>query len=166
MSRIRRVGALVAAATCTAAGVTAGATPAAADVDQGPRPLVTAVQYVLSGEPTWVRVFWKTRRDLCDARVTVSGHHVDVVYPDNTTPFTSFRRNATLAAGRADYTAFKVTVESSRSRRVALKATIAYTELPPGTLSPGVNPEAITCEGRDVVRRVWLKLPVIAVQDS
>jgi hypothetical protein len=149
-----------------AIGATATATPAAASDYEGPRPLAGAVQYVKAGEATWVRAYWTTRRDICDAQVTVAGKNVKVVYPDNTGTYTSFRRGATLAAGRADYTAFKVTARADSSRAAKLAVTITYTLLPKKTFKPGVDPEDVDCDGKERARLTWITLPVIVDQDD
>lgn len=155
-----------AALLAAVAAVGASATPAAASDYQGPRPLANAVQYVKAGEATWVRAYWTTRRDICDAQVMVAGKNVKVAYPENTDTYTSFRRNATLAAGRADYTAFRVTAKADTSRAVRLAVTIVYTLLPKNTLRPGVDPEDIDCDGRERARLTWVTLPVVADQDD
>ena len=141
------------------------AAPASAAVKDGPRPLVSSVKYVKSGASTWVKAYWKTYRDVCDAKVTVSGKHVDVFYPENTDTYTSFKRNATLAVGHSDYTAFNVTTESEKSKVIKLKVTITYTQLPRGTFGPGVDPEDVPCEGKELTRVTTVKLPVIGERD-
>ena len=63
----------MAVATCAGTAATlVAAAPNSAAVKDGPRPLVSSVKYVKSGTPTWVKAYWKTRRDVCDAKVTVS----------------------------------------------------------------------------------------------
>ncbi|HET9516772.1 MAG TPA: hypothetical protein VFO77_03500 [Actinoplanes sp.] len=161
---IRRTGAVVALAAALA--VAAPAAPASAAVNQGPRPLVNAVQPVQAGQRTWVQVYWVSRRDVCDAQVTVVGDGVRVKYPANTESFTSFQRNATLAAGDYDYTAFRVTAKVPRKRAtvVKLQVTISYTQLPRGTFGGGVDPETVPCTGKQLTRTSWVKLPVLTAR--
>lgn len=166
MSRFRRVGAILAVAAFAGSAATfTAAAPASAAVKDGPRPLVSAVKYVKSGKSTWVKAYWKTYRDVCDAKVTVSAEHVDVFYPSNTETYTSFKQDATLAVGHADYTAFNVTTESDRSKVIKLKVTITYTQLPRGTFGPGVDPEEVPCKGKELARITTIKLPVIGERD-
>jgi hypothetical protein len=162
MGTCRRTGAImavVAAAACVAA--VAPATPASAAVKDGPRPLVNAVKAVKAGVPTWVKTFWVMHRDVCDARVTVAGKGVEVLYPSNTDTYTSFRRDATLAAGDYDYTAFRVTAKAKKTTVVKLKVTIGYIQLPRGTFGGDVDPEAVPCKGKEMARTSWVKLPVL-----
>jgi hypothetical protein len=140
----------------------ATATPASAAARGGPRPLVNVVRPVTAGVPTWVKTFWVTRRDVCDAKVTVAGKGVRVSYPSNTGTYTSFRRNATLAAGSYDYTAYNVTAAVAKTSIVKLKVTISYTQLPRGTFRPGVDPEGVPCDGKEKSRVSWVSLPVVA----
>jgi hypothetical protein len=159
MGKSRRIAVIMAVTAAVASA--APATPASAAVQDGPRPLVNAVKAVKVGVPTWVKTFWVTHRDVCDATVTVSGARVDVLYPSNTDTYTSFRRDATLAVGDYDYTAFRVTATSKKTTVVKLKVTISYVQLPRGTFDGDVDQEAVPCTGKELARTSWVKLPVL-----
>lgn len=158
--------AMIVAMAAAAAGM-ATATPASAAGQEraakdGPRPLVNAVKAVKAGKPTWVKLYWLTERDICGARVTVSGSDVDVRYPSNTGTYTSFSKADTLAPGWADFTAFRVNADSAQTRTVKLKVRISYTRLPKHTLWPGVDHDDASCKGPEHTRTSWVKLPVLA----
>jgi hypothetical protein len=162
MGKSRRTGAVMAvvAAAASIAGV-ATAAPASAAVKDGPRLVVNAVQAVHVNEPTWVNTYWTTRRDICDAQVTVAGKDVKVLYPSNTKTYTSFSRNDTLAPGWYDYAAVRVTAKAAKTKIIKLKVTISYVQLPKNTFKPGVDPEAVPCVGKELSRVTWVKLPVL-----
>jgi hypothetical protein len=159
MDTVRRIAVILVSTGAIASA--APAAPASAAVQDGPRPLVDAVKAVKVGVPTWVKAFWVTRRDVCDARVTVAGAGVAVLYPSNTDTYTSFRRDATLAVGDYDYTAFRVTATSKKTTVVKLKVTVSYVQLPRGTFGAGVDQEDVPCKGEELARTSWVKLPVL-----
>ena len=145
MKKTRRV---AAAAMVTAAAGLASVltgTPAAAAAS-GPTPITTWLTAVKPHKTTWVNVHWTTGRKICDAEVVVEGRKVDVAYPGNTDPYTSFSQSDKLRAGHVDRTAFTVTAHYDHSDFVPLKATITYTN----------------CKSDAVKERsFWLTLPVL-----
>jgi hypothetical protein len=161
MGKGRRTGAIMAVVATAGMLSVATATPAAASVKDGPQPLLNWVKAVKAAAPTWVKTYWVTGRDVCDAKVTVSGKNVAVLYPSNTETYTSFFRNATLATGDYDYTAYQVTATSKRSKVIKLRVTISYVQLPKGTFDGDVDPEGVPCVGKELARTSWVKLPVL-----
>ena len=151
MTTLRQRAVLATAVVC-AATTMGTAAPAAAAGQDGPRPVVNSVEPVRAGQPAWVRVYWMTRRNICDARVTVSAARVGVVYPSNTGTYTSFRRDDTLTAGWSDYTAFRVTAAEGRTRIVKLRAVISYVD---------AGGKSEPCRGERRTRTFWVKLPVL-----
>ncbi|WP_148307891.1 hypothetical protein [Actinoplanes friuliensis] len=126
MNRTRRT-ALMAAAVMAATGLTTvTATAPAAASHREPRPVTKWIKPVEAHEPTWVKVYWKTGKKICDAAVTVEGTDVGIVYPSNTDTYTSFLNDAELKPGRPDYTAFRVRADRNRTTVVRLAATLTY----------------------------------------
>jgi hypothetical protein len=137
-----RWAAAVLAGTVAAVAVvtTAQARPNAA----GPQLLANAPSVVRAGTPTWVETHWLTGGSVCDFRLTAtSTGSVEIGYPSNTAPFSSFYRSADLAAMRADNAAIRVT--APRPGIVPLWLHVSYT----------------TCTGPAVVRTTRLSLPVL-----
>jgi hypothetical protein len=122
--RIPTITAAIAGAVLAATAVTG--TPAQAVPVPGPTLLMPAVKTVHSGKPTWVKAYWGTTRDICDAKVTVQVAGTAIEYPSNTTGYTSFARDDTLAAGATDYTAFRVTTTTDHNMVRAMHLTIGY----------------------------------------
>ena len=58
--------------------------PAQAASGHGPKLLVPAVKAVHSARSTWVKAYWGTTSDICDAKVTVRVSDTEVLYPSNT----------------------------------------------------------------------------------
>jgi hypothetical protein len=122
-----RISRIAAAAIVAAFAATAvAAAPAQASPAPGPMLLVPAVKAVHSARPTWVKAYWGTTRDICDAKVTVQVAHTDVLYPSNTESYTSFYRGDTLATGSTDYTAFRLTTAADHTILRAMHLTICY----------------------------------------
>jgi hypothetical protein len=156
----------VTAAVLAGAGATAvPATAAQAGGGKGPRPVVKlAVPPVRAGIARWVKTWWTTRSDVCDVRVTVAptgGESVTVTYPSNTGTYTSLSRRADLARGDVDDTAFRVTAASGGTRWITLKLTVAYVNLPNGTLRPGDTAGYPSCAGDRDQATSYAKLLVL-----
>jgi hypothetical protein len=118
---------ITAAAIVAAFATTAvGATPAQATPVPGPTLLVPAVKVVHAAKPTWVKAYWGTTGNICDAKVTVRVAGTKVVYPTNTETYTSFFREDKLAGGAYDYTAFQVTSTADHTMARAMHLTIGY----------------------------------------
>jgi len=148
--RSPRITAAVIAAAFTATTCTAfTATAAQAAPAPGPRLLVPAVKAVHSSKPTWVKAYWGSTADICDAKVTVEVGHTDVLYPSNTDSYTSFSRGDTLAAGSDDFTAFQVTTPTDRTIVRAMHLTIGYRMM---------SKEG--CSGAVLTRTFYASLPV------
>ena len=145
--RILRItaAALVAAFAATAATVT----PAQAAPAPGPMLLVPAVKAIQSAQPTWVKAYWGTTADICDAKVTVQVADTELVYPSNTGTYTSFARDDTLATGSTDYTAFAVASTVDRTIVRAMHLTIGYRAW-----------SKAGCTGPTVTRTFYASLPI------
>jgi hypothetical protein len=145
--RIPRItaAAVVAALATTAVTVT----PAQAAPVPGPVLLVPAVKAVHSALPTWVKAYWGTTADICDAKVTVQVAGTDLLYPSNTDTYTSFSRDDTLVTGSTDYTAFRVTTTVTHTIVRAMHLTIGYRSW---------SKEG--CTGSTVTRTFYASLPV------
>jgi hypothetical protein len=144
MRKIRWTAAVMAAAGL--ATVLTGA-PASAAI-KGPHLITDWARAVPAGGSTWIQLYWKTGKPVCDAEVTLSGLKVDVIYPDNTETYSSFAKSSSLKAGKTDRTAFNVTARYPKTTVVPLKAKMVYH----------------TC-GDDAVEKtvkVTVSLPVIA----
>ena len=110
MKITRRIGAFL-AATAAVLGLASvvAPTPASAARPHGPQPVNQWLRPVPAGVPTWVKVWWRTDRRICDARLTVwGGPQVAVSYPGDRS-FTSFSNGSTLGRPETDYTSFRVT---------------------------------------------------------
>ena len=110
MKITRRIGAFLATAVAALglASVVA-TTPASAATPRGPQPVNQWLRPVPAGTPTWVSVWWRTDRRICDARLVVwGGPRVQITYPNDRT-YTSFWNGSTLSRRETDYTSFRVT---------------------------------------------------------
>ncbi|HEY7271786.1 MAG TPA: hypothetical protein VH502_03555 [Actinoplanes sp.] len=110
MKITRRIGAFL-AATVAAPGLASVVAPAPASAARphGPHPVNQWLQPVPAGTPTWVKVWWRTDRRVCDARLVVwGGSTVAVTYPSDRS-YTSFSNGSTLSRRETDYTSFRVT---------------------------------------------------------
>jgi hypothetical protein len=145
-----RIPRIAAAAVVAAFAVTAVAgTPVQAAPAPGPMLLVPAVKAVHSARPTWVKAYWGTTADICDAKVTVQVAGTDVLYPSNTDTYTSFVRDDTLVTGSTDYTAFRVTTTAGHTIVRAMHLTIGYRAW-----------SKQGCTGQTVTRTFYASLPV------
>jgi hypothetical protein len=127
MNTVRRIGATL-AATVAAAGMTsmAVASPASA-ASQGPRPVSNWLRAVPANTSSWINIYWRTDRPVCDAKIWVDGgRRVDVSYPSNRS-YTSFSRGSSLRPGRTDYSAVRVDPNFDRAGVALLRTTITYT---------------------------------------
>ncbi len=116
----------MAAAVAGLATAAAGA-PAAAAAKVGPHPFVDYVKPVTANTATWIDVYWDTEKPVCDAKVTLAGRKVGVVYPENTQTYSSFATADTLGpADKPQRTSFSVTADYKTTVQVPLTATIAY----------------------------------------
>jgi hypothetical protein len=125
--RIPRITAAALAAALAATAVTVS--PAQAAPAPGPMLLVPAVKAIHSARPAWVKAYWGTTGDICDAKVTVRIAGTELLYPSNTGSYTSFSRDDTLAAGASDYTAFRLTTTADHTIVRAMHLTISYRDL-------------------------------------
>ncbi len=128
MKKSRRIGTIAATITA-AAGIASVATaaPAAAAVGRGsPHPVSVWLRPVPANADSWVNIFWRSSRTVCNAKVRVNGGpQVDVAYPGHRRS-TSFPSGHTLRAGRTDHTAIKVGPDFDHSGLAHLRATIEY----------------------------------------
>ncbi|WP_067496829.1 hypothetical protein [Actinoplanes sp. TFC3] len=122
MRKIRWVAAVAAAVGL--ATVVTGA-PAVAAV-KGPHLITDWARAVPAHQGTWIQLYWKTGKAVCDAEVTLSGTDVDVIYPDNTERYSSFAKGSSLKAGKTDRTAINVTAHYDKTTVVKLKAKMVY----------------------------------------
>jgi hypothetical protein len=128
MQNVRRIGAFVAATLAALTLTSVAAAPAsAATRPQGPQPVNQLLGSVRNNQTSWVNVWWKTDRTICDAKLVVWGNsRVDVDYPGNTARYTAFSHGSTLTRRGTDYTAVKVTPHYNGSSWVLLAATMTY----------------------------------------
>jgi hypothetical protein len=154
--RIRIVTAILAVLTGPLVGCPAHASVGSVD---GPQLIVVSPPVVQAGVATWMSAYWLTWVDVCDARVTVSGPGVTVTYPASTGSYSSFSRDSSLAAGQADYTAFRVTTGPVRGALVTLRLHLSYTRPDPG------SPMA-ACHGRTSGHDFPVAVSVLAVRGA
>jgi hypothetical protein len=129
MSKVGRIGALLAATAMAGMTSAAMAAPAMAAPHgpQGPQPVTNWVQSVRANVPTWVKVYYKTDMNICNVKVTVDGgRSVGIDYPGNRTRFTSFSKDDSLRRGRTDYASVEVDAHSLRPGIALLRSTISY----------------------------------------
>lgn len=126
MNKVRRLSALAAALLAVITVTSLAAAPAsAAQKVKGPEPINQLIA-VQDGKTTWVNVWWKTDRTICDAKLIVWGNpRVDVGYPGNR-GFTSFRNGAVLDRRETDFTSFRVTPHVGNSAWVIMGGTLTY----------------------------------------
>ena len=126
MKNSRRIGALVATATAAVgmAAVTAMAPASAAPV-RGPQPVSHWLGAVRGNTDSWVKIYWRTERPVCDVQVRVSGRNVDVDYRGHRR-FATLTRGSTLRPGRPDFTPVEVNPDFDRAGVARLRATISY----------------------------------------
>jgi hypothetical protein len=149
------VGVVAAAIGSLAVGSVAQAAPAYS----GPQLLWSSPVVLRPGQATWVQAYWRTWTDVCDVAITADAPGVDVGYPSNTGTYSSFYRQASLAAGESDYTAFRLTVTGKGSRTVPLRLRVSYVQLPHDVARPG---GPITgCQGPAQERTVTAPLMVL-----
>ncbi len=125
MNKGRRIGAVVAATVAAVGMSSVGTVAPAVAAEGGPRPVSNWLRAVRANTPTWVNVYWRTDRPVCDAEVRFSGMRVRVDYP-GWRNYTSFSRGDSLRPRRVDYTAIRVTPYFNRSGIAVLRATITY----------------------------------------
>jgi hypothetical protein len=134
MNKGRRIGAVVAATVAAVGMSSVGTVAPAVAADGGPRPVSNWLRAVRANTPTWVNVYWRTDRPVCDAEVRFSGIRVRVDYP-GWRNYTSFSRGDSLWPRRVDYTAVRVTPYFNRSGIAVLRATITYDNCGPHALT-------------------------------
>ena len=130
MNKGRRIGAVVAATVAAVGMSSVGTMGPAVAAEKGPRPVSNWLRAVRAYTPTWVNVYWRTDRPVCDAEVRVGGARVRVDYPGGGR-YTSFSRGDNLWPRRTDYTAVRVTPHFNRSGIAVLRATITYDDCRP-----------------------------------
>ncbi|AGL14860.1 hypothetical protein [Actinoplanes sp. N902-109] len=122
MRKIRWVAVVAAAVGLAIAGMGA---PAEAAVS-GPHLITDWARAVPAHKATWIQLYWKTGKRVCNAEVTLSGANVDVVYPDNTETYSSFSKSSSLKAGKTDRTAINVTAHYDTTSVIPLKVKMKY----------------------------------------
>jgi hypothetical protein len=134
MNKVRRLTALAAALLAVMTVTSLAAAPASASA-AAPAPAAQKVKgpeainqliAVQDGQTTWVKVWWKTDRTICGAKLIVWGNpQVDVGYPANR-DFVSFSHGFTLDRRRTDFTTFRVTPHVGKSAWVIMAGTMTY----------------------------------------
>lgn len=136
---------LASSAVALAAGVASLAVPTAAQaaVSPGAQAAVpsalTAVPAVpilltpllapmLPGQTGWISTMWNATSPICNVKVTATGNDVSVSYPTNTATYSSLSKQSSLSASGIDYTAFKVSVNTSTTAISAVKFTMTYSD--------------------------------------
>jgi len=129
MNKNRRIGTMVATAIAVTGMATAGmAAPAAASsYYRGPQPVSNRLHAVKANQSSWVNIYWRTGKEICDVEVRVRAADVDIEYPGKR-HYTSFSKKDALRPGRTDYTAFKIDQDFRKSGTVRLRATIAFND--------------------------------------
>ncbi|MBU2669575.1 hypothetical protein KOI35_39300 [Actinoplanes bogorensis] len=125
MNNSRRIGALVAMATAAVGMATVTATAPATAAPRGPEPVSNWLGAVRANADSWVKIYFRTDRKVCDVEVRVSGRDVDVDYPGRRN-YTSFSRGDQLRPGRTDFAAVSVNPDFDRAGIARLRATIAF----------------------------------------
>ncbi len=130
MSKVGRIGALL-AATAVTAGMTSAAMAspalAAPHSPQGPQPVTNWVQAVRANVPTWVKVYYRTDTNICNVKITVDGGRtVSVDYPGHRSRYTSLSQDDSLRRGRTDYASVEVDAHTMRPGIALLRSTISY----------------------------------------
>jgi hypothetical protein len=109
-------------ATATAPAKSAAAEPKV----KGPEPINQLIA-VRDGQTSLVKVWWKTDRTICDAKLIIWGNsRVTVAYPPMFRNFTSFSDGPTLTRRESDFTSFRVTPHVGGSAWVILAGTMTY----------------------------------------
>lgn len=123
----RTITALALAGVAGSVATAALAGPAAAQ-PRGPQPVTTRLAAVKANTPSWVNIFWRTDRPVCDAKVQVDGgRQVRVSYPA-LRHATTFTTGDSLRAGRTAATPIQVSPMTRTSGVVVLRATMSYTD--------------------------------------
>jgi hypothetical protein len=127
MNKVRRLGALAAALLTVLTVTSLSAAPAsAAERVTGPEAINQLIA-VQDGQTSWVKIWWKTDRTICDAKLIIWGSSsVDIDYPANTRNFTSFNHGPTLSQRETDFTSFRVRPHVGRSAWIILAGTMTY----------------------------------------
>jgi hypothetical protein len=98
----------------------------AAPAVKGPEPINQLIA-VQDGKTTWVKVWWKTDRTICNAKLIVWGNsQVEIGYPLNTRNYAPFNDGPTLVRRDTDFTSFRVTPHVGSSAWVILAGTLTY----------------------------------------
>ncbi|GLY01325.1 hypothetical protein [Actinoplanes sp. NBRC 101535] len=121
MQTTRRIVALATAAT----GLLAVAAAPAAAAPRGPQPVSTWLQSVRANTSSWVNIYWRTDRRICDVEVRVRAEQARVDYPGNARSAT-FSRGDSLFPGRTDFTRIRVTPFLQRQGVTQLWTTMTY----------------------------------------
>jgi hypothetical protein len=123
----RTIAALALAGAAGSVATLAAAGPAVAQ-PRGPQPVTTRLAAVKANTASWVNIFWRTDRPVCDAQVQVDGgRQVRVSYPAlrRTTTFTT---GNSLRPGRTAATPIRVSPMTRNGGIVVLRATMSYTD--------------------------------------
>jgi hypothetical protein len=109
MKITRRISAFL-IVTTAALGLAAEVAPSPASAaPSGPQPVNQWVRPVRAGVPSWVKVWWRTDRRICNARLVVWGDSAAAIAYPGDRSYTSFSNGSTLSRRETDYTSFRVT---------------------------------------------------------
>jgi hypothetical protein len=128
MSTIKRMVAAVALAGAAGSVATLAAAGPAAAMPRGPQVVSNRLTAVKANTTSWVNIYWRTDRPVCNAQVAVDGgRQVRVSYPGlrHTTTFTT---GTSLRPGRTAATPIRVSPVSRTSSVVVLRASMSYTD--------------------------------------
>ena len=78
MNKVRRIGAVVTATVAAVGMASVGTVAPAAAARPGPQPVSTWLRAVRANTGTWINVYWRTDRRICDAEVRFSGARVGI----------------------------------------------------------------------------------------
>ncbi|MET3428150.1 hypothetical protein BJ973_007362 [Actinoplanes tereljensis] len=124
---VRMIAAVALAGAAGSVAITLATAGSASAAGRGPQPVSNRLTTVKANTPSWVNIFWRTDRPVCDVQVSVDGgREVAVAYPGmrRTTTFTS---GDSLRPGRTAVTPIRVTPMRRDSGVSVLRATVSYT---------------------------------------
>ncbi|GAA0562300.1 hypothetical protein GCM10010172_51880 [Paractinoplanes ferrugineus] len=117
--------ALAGAAASAVSLATAGSAQA---TGRGPQPITNRLTTVTANTPSWVNIFWRTDRPVCNARISVDGGREVAVSYRRPGRFTAFTTGDTLRPGRTAITQIQVTPMRRVSGLSVLRTTMTYND--------------------------------------
>ncbi|GAA2649795.1 hypothetical protein [Paractinoplanes durhamensis] len=128
MVRMIAAVALAGAAGSALALATAGAASAAPSMPGAPQPVSSRLTAVKANTPSWVNIFWRTGRPVCDVKVSVDGGREVAIAYAGMRRSTTFTTGDSLRPGRTGVTPIRVTAIRRDSGVALLRTTMSYTD--------------------------------------